>query len=664
MYESNINQPHPEIKPTVLSDAETFQRGQHIYKIYLAASMRDSSHPQFDGMTYLDYNETNEKADNAFIPPKLNKYDTRTNIGLARQKISTMTSLLTNFEFEPMIEAMNDDGEPLEYQGEMIGQELGMNMTDLVRKSREIENYDEKRPLIYRELLRQGDVVVRDRCVDRYYKEKLIRSPYIDFSKSNSIQWTDAERSEEILESHLIDGKKIFLGDIRNPDIRMQPYVFSVEYITRAEAESTYGYFERFAAVPFYVQKTMWTNDNTIFTDWVYAEINQYKVEIIEFMDKVNDEYQLYLNGIPMLPCIQRANGDVSGFPLSIVSPSGEYPLARGSLQPLALFAYSKSIAAELKVDEAIGTEAKRIAIIKFQQSAFPPSGNVGNKVFAPDLWMPGKIHQGVSGKDIESLMKNPGLTPADFDFIHYIEDQIGKKSISDAIEGTPGQEGTTATQYLDMKRQQMTKFNTIFDAVINLEKQMAYLRLWNILEHWTKPIDTKVDDVRKELVNVYKTVSVNTTFEDGTKGKRIISFQPNIDKTPEDVYNQEKKSNYQYRYSYIDPNILRQLRVNWKITITPTEKNSNDLDRMKFKQDIMDAMQLFGPQSLNVEALKKRYAEKAGERYSTFFTDQNTGGLAPQMAAQPGQQGGQPGGSPSQIGPQPTKQLASNMTP
>lgn len=664
MYENNITQPYPIIKPLVLSDAETFQRGRHIYNIYLSASMRDASHPQFDGMTYLEYNETNEKADNAFIPPKLNKYDTRTNAGLARQKITTINSILCNFEFEPEFEAYDDN--------DQIIDELGQIATELVRKADEVDHYDEKRPQIYREMLRQGDVDVEVRCVYRYYKDKTMRSPIIDFSRMSSLQWSDGERKEEVIETHLIDGKKIFLGDIRQSDIRLQPYIFTVEYITREQAYSEYGYFERFDSVPFYVQKTMWTNDNTIFTDWVYAEINQYKVEVIKYMSKCDDELQIYLNGVPILPCYERANKDVSGFPLSVMSPSGEYPIARGSLQPLALFAYSKSIAAELKVDEAIATEDKRLNIIKKQQSTFPPVGNMGSKVLGPDLWMPAKIHQSVSAQEIEPLSKNLGLTDADFKFTEYLENQMGKKSITDVMEGQQTPTGVSATQFLDMKRQQMTKISSIFDAVVNFEKQRAYLVLCSVLEHWTKPIDQRVDPLRKGLVDVFKTVTIDTTFEDGTSGKRIINFDPTLAKTmtPAKVHKMEKDSNFAYKYAFINPDILRQLKVTWRTNMVPTEKNSNDLERRKFKEDITDAMTLFGPQSLNVEALKKRYAEKAGEKFDTFFSsntmmpmDASGGGMGAGMMGGGGAKPKSPaGGLPSTQGGGAKDMAASGM--
>lgn len=656
LYQENLKQPYPEVSPLVLSNAENFQRGSHIYRIFLAASARDQAHPQFDGMTYLEYNETNEKADNAFIPPKLNRYDTRTNAGLARQKINTINSILTNFEFEPKITAFDEYDQPID--------ELGDILTDLVRKSRQIENYDEKRPQIYREMLRQGDVNVQERCVERVYKEKKLRTDYVDFSKLSTVKWSDGERIEKVLECHLVDGKKIFFGDIRQWDIRMQPYLFTVEYISRTDAESAYGYFERWSSVPYFVQKTMWTNDQTIFSDWQWAEVNQFKIEKIEFMDKVNDEYQLYLNGVPMLPAMERTDGTVSGFPLSVVSPSGEYPIAHGALQPLALFTYSKSYAAELKVDDAIATESKRISIIKFQQGAFPPAGNMGNKTLPLDLWMPSKIHQGVGAGDVEVLMKNPGLTEADFAFMKFIDDQMSKKSISDAVEGTPGGSQTTATQYLDMKRQQMTKLNTTFDAVINLEKQMTWLRLWSVLDHWPRPIDKKVDEARKQLVDVYRSVSVDTTFDDGTVGTRIISFEPNLYKTPEDVYAMEKESGYKFRYAFLDPLVLRNMKYNFRVDIVPTEKNSNDLDRMKFENDVKTAIAIAGPTgTVNWEGIKKRFAQKTGEKYDTFFTQNPQGGIM-----NPSPNGASPfGGKMSAtdaIGAEPSKQLAANVSP
>jgi len=53
--------------------------------------------------------------------------------------------------------------------------------------------------------------------------------------------------------------------------------------------------------------------------------------------------------------------------------------------------------------------------------------------------------------------------------------------------------------------------------------------------------------------------------------------------------------------------------------------KNNDSLGQMMFAKAIQDAMTFFGPESLNVAKLKRKYAIKYGVEYETFFVDEET---------------------------------------
>jgi len=601
-----------------LTAEENKQRGYHIQYLMQSAMVRESAQPQFDGMGYSMYNQTNEMADMSFLPPKKNKGESRLVTGVTHEKNTTILSMLINFNFEVKIRAFDDSNEELV--------EISDALTAMVRKSRQIENYDEKRPIIYRNLLVQGTSFTRERYVEQYKPRKLTSIEDIDFTELDKIKWRDAgfEKVYVGCQSDLVDGKKVFLQDIRQTDIRKQPRVFTVEYVPREIAETMFGKMERWKNVPYTITTTSTANYLTlasIYADWTFAEIDNTKVEVFEVFEPFDNTYQLYLNGVPMLPV---------GFPLTVISPSGIVPIAKGDLDPINLFAYSKSIPAKTKIDQATMDEVVKIMVMKMQQSARPPTGNLSDRILSENIFMPGRITPDIRKEDLPTLIDSPGITSSDFSFYSLLNEQIGKKSVTDQLEGAAMNSGEiTATQYLDMKKQQMLKLGASIDAVINWEKQMAHLRTINIIQNWTKEFEQNIDSTREDLDEAYQTISVDDSFNDGKQGTRLIKFRENFDKTPEDVLEEEQKmtntSGVETRISYINPKWLRSFKMNFYYEIVPVDKNNDKLTQVVFMNNIRQAMEIFGPQSLNVEYLKRRYAQVFGEDPSKFFISRQT---------------------------------------
>ena len=49
-----------------------------------------------------------------------------------------------------------------------------------------------------------------------------------------------------------------------------------------------------------------------------------------------------------------------------------------------------------------------------------------------------------------------------------------------------------------------MMKLGATILGVIALERQLTDLRIYNIISTWTEPIDQRVDEVKKGLVEIY----------------------------------------------------------------------------------------------------------------------------------------------------------------
>jgi hypothetical protein len=590
-------------------EKELIHRQQLIAKLIRAQEARNTNHREFNDVDYNSYYDSNLRAANSYIPPKKNPEDTRVVTGTTEEKENTLLSAILNYNLEPNILAFDKDMMQID--------ELGKNIEDLVRKSREIENYEEKRVLIYKELLDQGTCFVEEQWVEETKISKKLKDvDWKDGVKVRAIKWEEKEEEGFCgCQTRLMRGDKVYLGNVKEFQISKQPYLFTVDVIPYSEAEAIYKNWDRFKFVPKKIVKVS-PNDNSSYRDWYLTEVQENFVEVIKFQDKYANELMVMLNGVMMLPI---------GFPLEAVSPSGDYTIAKGDVYPISqFFAYSKSIPAKTKVDQEILDEMMKLIVLKTRKSYMPPMANNTGRVLSRKIFNPGEITNQIDPKRLEVIGNADGVSNSEFNAFEFIKSIVDQKSVSPAFAGDQTNGSQTATEILEMKKQQMMKLGLVIFGIINLEKQLSWLRSYNILTNWTKEQDTRVNEFTNKLEKVFKTIEVDSEMEDTQKGKKIIQFTPDAAQySPEQILEEEamlsQNMRMPVRKTYLNPEIAK-MKLFYYITINPTEKDSSDLQRIMFKQDISDAMQLFGPQTLNFPYLMKRFAVLSKQDPEKFF--------------------------------------------
>jgi hypothetical protein len=628
--ETKLEKPIP---PKDYTDEEIAYRDCVISAIDKAKNQRDATWTELNDMDYKTYHETNAKAANSYIRPKDNAYDTRVVTGTTEEKESTLISATLNYNLEPNVIAFD--------QNDMLFNELGGQMEAMVRKSREIENYDDKRPLILKEMFDQGTVFAEDGWCEEYRMNKDVSFNYeIGIGK---VTKKELEKVFEGCKTTILSGLSVYLGNIREFDIRKQPFVVTVTKMPYEEAKGIYGKWKNWKYVSRKVQRVDDEEEDTMsYFNWRITEDEIDMVEVVKYYNKPKNEYNVLLNSVMMLP---------PEFPLTAISPSGEYPIAKGDVQPISnFFAYSKSVPAKTKVDQQVMDEMLRLIVLKTQQSFKPPMANNTNKVLSANVWMPGSMHMNIDPAKLLPIITPTGVTAAEFNAFQFIKNLVDQKSVSPAFAGDTSQGNMTATEVMELKKQQMMKLGLTIWGVISLEKQLAWLRIQNILANWTQPIDRKIDPLKNEIVEVYRTITTDTSLESGVNGKMIIEFNPEMANqlSSENVMAEEEflteSMQTPVRKVYMNPEMLRSIKANWFITISPTEKDTSELQRVLFTQNLRDALTIFGPQSVNMEYAKERFAVLANEDPEKFFTK-----VQQPMPGMEGQSG-QPSGVSGQI--------------
>lgn len=611
------------------SPEEAAYRAMLIRDLTDARLQWNSAHRELNDMNGQEYYDSNLRAANSYIPPKKNPEDTRVVTGTTEEKGVALLSAILNYNLEPSVIAFDDDDTEVD--------EVGSNIGDLIKKSREIEEYDTRRKLILKELLDQGTCYVEELWVEESVIQKKLTN--VDWSNGveiKKIKWSEKEVAKFVgCQTRLIRGDKVILGNMHEFELKKQPFVATIDVVPYARAEAIYKGWERWKFVPKHVIRAVQTEDST-YRSWTLEQQKEGFVELIKVYNPWTNEFMLMANGVMMLPV---------GFPLEAISPSGDYPLAKGDVYPISqFFALSKSVPAKTKVDQEVLDEFLKLIILKTRKSFMPPMANNTGRVLSRKIFNAGEITNQIDPNKLAPIGDVNGVSQSEFNAYQFIKNIVDQKSVSPSFMGDQSSGDQTATEVLELKKQQMMKLGLAIYGVVDLERQLSWLRIYNILENWTKLKDTKVSAVTGKMEDVYRKFETETAIENTQKGKKIIQFSPDAGNfSPEQIMEEEDQLSKQYRMpvrkSYIHPDIAK-MKYYWYITINPTEKDSTDFQRVMFKQDIQDAMTLFGPQSLNFPYLQGRFAVLSKQDPEKFF-NKNMPAIPSQMAMEGGDQGG-----------------------
>ena len=603
-----------------------------------AKKARDGGHNEFDGLTYSQYYNANRDTANTAIKSKKNRGEVSYRSGTLRTKMMSFLSYALGLNLKGDISAIGKDEIPLNT--------LGNAMEDIVDKTEEIENGkpEEKKMLRQYELLVQGTVFLEDLWERRMERQKEVVEGF--YGQIKGVKWN----VKDVLGiggpiRRIIPGKSTYLGDLKEYFIENQPYIFTVETMNRTKAEKIYGKWERWKD---YVsqEKRMFLTDSSDDSGndiWTFGDnVEKDEVEIIKYQDKPNHEYQIIINGVLMLPI---------GYPF----PWGynEYSIVQQNLEPIKHnFAYGKSFVFKNKDTIALLDEMMKLAVLKTQKSFMPPYLNLSGRVVNKSVFMPGKISRGIEQGSLVPVSDKEaqGVTNSEFNMIQEIMKQVDLNTASQTFTGSREQGGnTTATQIVELQKQARMMMGLTVLAFGLLEEKLIMKRLLILLKNWFSPIDTVLDEARKQLKNRYRAISLEKNIGEEGRGVRMTIMADELPssndlKSVEDTL--KDKFDKPFRVVVLNPQEVQSTKLTWKVMVNPKQRESSEASKLMFRAEMTDAMEI-GLQ-LDPAWIEKRFAEVWEENPDKMFVkkEEQIPVGAPMTGMQPPQ--GSPQGSPT----------------
>lgn len=591
-----------------------------------ARNDREAPHPEFDMMGFSEWWDSNEKGANTFIEPKKNKGDSSYQSGTIRQKLLTLLAQVNNLNLSPDLSAFDQTNLPVA--------SLGDAMEDVIYKTEEMDEDEEKKMLRQYELLKQGTVFVEEVWDEKFIKNKKIVGNKKFDGKISGITWTDKlKRYFSRPSRNVVNSLMVYLGNIRQYQFKLQPYVFTVDIVSYYEAEATYGPWDRWKYVSKVLNPVATERNRSIYdNNWRLLDTNNGYCEIVKYQDKWNNEFAILINGVLMTPV---------GLPF----PWGynEYNMDQQNLEPIhSKFAYGNSLVHKVKNKVAVLDESIRLAVLKDQKSYAPSMLNLSGRVLSRAIFSAGNMLTGIADGSVKPLypQDQTGVTVSELNFINFIQDQIDKDTVAPTTAGQEASGDPTATQVLEQQRQAKIVLGlTIFTCSL-LEWKISWLRLYNLLVNWFNPEDEVVDEVRNRLVKKYRTTSVNRPIPGEGMGMRItIPKEQSIEEplpSPQEVYDQEEQAKQvtgkPTRILYIDPNEVVSARYTWQIVVRPKEKMTNELAKLMFRAELSDALNYFA-QDVNIQYFEEKFANIWQDDMNKMFkrNDMSAFGAPPQ---------------------------------
>lgn len=647
-------------------------------RMIAARDARDTLHHEWDDLGFVEHYELQLKADNQYVAPRKNATDTSINTGTIRDKDSTLVQYAMKYDFEPVAQCYGDDDEMMD--------EIAETGEDMLRKSFMLEQYRDKAKLIYRSMVTFGTALVEDAWFEHWVTEKRIGNSR---STLGSIKQEWVEEKKKIKDgclAKLWDLRKCYFGDIRKFFMngpQGQPFFFTVEYESYDMTKQIFGEWDNWKYVPTSVVLTPETSANAIYSSyWTLRPISLNYCEIIRYYDPVANEYAITINGVDMLPIQEKKIKEqgiektlISGYPLTEISPSGLIPFAKFDLEPMHDFAYSKSQPSKMRVLGDIENMFFKLMLQMMKQKAKPTMGNKSGRQFGNEVTDPGQIINDVRDGDLFPVLPNyTGATAGDFSFYNMIKKELSKNSVQDSFQGIDNQGSEmTATQDLNNMKSGSLDVASMFDGIISGNQQLYWLRTYNIAKNWTKPIDIEIDTYKKSIENKYRTVNIPTSGENGGKASKKVVFTKNTTpprpkgkatledsmKVHQEEIDAKNRGEGEISLVYLHPEQYRDMKLNWYYSCIPVLTETDPLSYVIFAKQIGDAMAVFGPESMNVKKLKRKFAKATGEDFDTWFLNeqelqqkqqeqiQQAGGEAPMIDTKMAH-GAMPGANPS----------------
>jgi hypothetical protein len=577
-----------------------------------ARDERDKARDEFDGLGYLDAYDRDNKAMLAYIAPAKNDGESELSTGTTRQAALSLISRAIAYNYETEFTAFDKENRELTAvsRGLEVAVKHANYLDDVIDKIKEMAN----------EMFGHGDAFWYSDWVVKYRIEK--SHPKFN-GDVKGVTWSERKKVYfEGIESRIAPGRRIYVGDIYTSGLKNQPFCYEVNHIPYEVAKMKYGDWERWQYVP---------DDNVNRMDDSSSYMEDFRIEdgpegTIEeklCVDLPNNEMQIYINGVPMLP---------AGFPMKWEHE--EYPWAHQGLEPVrAGFFYSRSFVRTLQNMQDIENDIWRVIIMLAWKAAQPPMANATGQVITRQDIQAGKII------DLDPDYFKPIFdgSLANTGFIREVANEIRNNMVSRSVpetkQGTPMSGDPTATYVTQLNKEAEIAISMSLSAIAGIVSKCDWLKAGLLLQHAMKKGYRSMSPTEGGVVSYIVEV-----VEELNSSRELMQMEGEL----------EKQTGRKHKIFQLKDGV-RSIINRIEGRAVPKPRASSALDKAEIQNLAQTMMAIFGPD------IDKSYLEEQLRRAFRIPNDVKLLNTNPMPAVQQGS-------PPKPVQPLPNQMVSNDM--
>lgn len=612
-----------------------------VYKdLFSMIELRDKKFPHFNGedgeRNLMEYINDSDLRLNGTTPSRAaqGKEEWQSNLfnPVTRTKMKAMVAGVALGVPKQNFKAVNKNGLYSAQRAELIKQ--------LVRHSRVLENPQLNAFFEAWDCAAKGTVVKFDGYLKTKYKRKFIKSYDLETGK------VDFEEKEMDVDDRPVDINvplaEFYIWDFFTYDIQEQPKIAWVRHYSKEQLEQEFGQYRNFKYVQdkSTVNKFESTKDAYFLDKWGDRVQDADDFEVIRYFNKVQDRYEIWCNGVPLLVA-----------PLVWGKADKKYPFSKTIFEPFVgkEFFYGKSFPSVIEGIQDVDNTLLNTILDKTYRSLTPPMlvglqnkdlfdveselVNQDNKIYVPDV-------------NAVKPMPFGGVDSGEIQMLQYVA-RLGDLATVDSNQSGQQGRGVTAREVL-VANENARKLKGIFFMFLeDLWIQKTRLRILNILMNYTQPKIEKIigEDGSERIAETYRMFNVeDTEFSDGSTGTLGVQFVGNKKQLP-------KLSDIAARENAMEQNGLNYKLVavtsdyldNWDLDVEMTTDSLQNQDRAEQEANLDQHYQrmitLFPEYfAANKEKEFKKMLELEGDTIDAWEPPQQQPSVEEQVAQQTGQ--------------------------
>jgi len=607
----------------VYGTEEEFNYAQkEIQEINDDLELREKNSLVFNGISYSNAYEYNQRKAINYSPPRNPKDDREVSMGLVHEKIIGFAALFLKYVFKRRTRCYDEKGRLIKGMGEIY--DLAIDF------SYKLEQFKKKVALIYWEVFTQGnafvleDWEVRLRNMPKAFtqaengEKTLVTADNMDYTYEflDSLTYEEGQdiQTRRAI-SRVLDGRQVIFGNPEIEELQEQPHITLEEELTDAEAVQIFGSLKRWAAVPkTYDDITTMVGEKTTLFDTKRHKDPAKTYIVHRKLSKQLNRFNVYVNGVMILP---------SKTPMTLFYPRGNYPISNIPAERLRGSIYSRSTPAKVKFNADFVDWALKMLANKFEQGVDPAILTMGKYTLTRDMFRGGQVTHGVKKADFEKAdPDNKGVTNAEFNFVNSLKEIVESQSLNQTTTGELSS-GNTAFEIAKVDQAQTDKLGYLLDGLMNGFMDM-YLRR-------AETVEAKYTIKQKETVVDGKTIPVYQNFSVNVAGiENVVVFDEQVGSVGYDEQGKkdelfqksfkDKKAGSPTEYYLANPIAMRESRYHLDIEVYPERMKDSQLQLIQMWDDFRQRIEIFGNQN-NVDEMKKEYLETSGKPDTIFVS-------------------------------------------